>query len=163
MRTKQIEEAAKIADSIALSDMRVIAHTVTQPAPFRVNRTKHDRMNDPSVTVANPDASEVFITAADPSSNHSQVMVGSLNLRTEDVLRFNMSKGNPTEFDYTITSAEMCAGGFAQKDTIECGEQAGVYRDINDATNVGMTDAMTTWYDIADCPTPGAYVVNCYG
>ena len=158
MRTKQIEGAAKIADSIALSDMRVIAHTVTQPAPFRVNRTKHDRMNDPSVTVANPDASEVFITEADPSSNHSQVMTGSLKIRTEDVLRFNMSKGNPTEFDYTITSAKMCAGGFERNDSIECGESAGICRDIDDDTNVGMTDAMTTWYGITDCPIPGERV-----
>jgi K+/H+ antiporter YhaU regulatory subunit KhtT len=59
MRTKQSERTAKIADSIAQSDMRVIAHTVAQPVPFRVNRTKHDRMNDPSVTVANLNRSEV--------------------------------------------------------------------------------------------------------
>ena len=158
MRTKQIEGTAKIADSIALSDMRVIAHTVTQPAPFRINRTKHDCMNDPSVTVANPDASEVFITEADPSSNHSQVMTGSLNMRTEDVLRFNMSKGNSTESDHIITSAEICAGGFALNDTIECGEPVGVCRGVDDDTNVDTTDAMTMWYDITDCPIPGERV-----
>ncbi|OEU76401.1 MAG: hypothetical protein BA874_13755 [Desulfuromonadales bacterium C00003068] len=163
MRTKQSERTAKIADIIALYDMRVIAHTVVQPAPFRVNRTKHDRMNDPGVTVANLGASEVFITGADPGSNHSQVMAGSLNVSAGDVLRFNASKGNPTELDYTATVAEMCAGGFAQNATIECGEPAGICWDVDDATNVDMTDAMTTWYDIADCPTPGAYVVNCYG
>lgn len=155
MRTKQIERTAKITDDITLSDLRTIAHTVAQPAPFRVNRTKHDHVSDPSAMVANLNASEVFITEADPSSNHSQVITDSLNMPAEDVLRLNMSKDNSTEFDHTVTSTEMCAGGFARNDTVECGEPAGVCRAVDDATNVGMTDAMTMWYDITDCPIPG--------
>lgn len=121
MQTKQVERTAKIAD-----DIRTIAPTVAQPAPFRVTRTKRDRVNDPSVMVANPDASDVFITETDPSSSHSQVMVGSLGMRAEAVLYFNMSKGNPTEFDHTV----------------ECGEPAGVCRNVDGDTNVDMTDVM---------------------
>ena len=158
MRTKQSERTAKIADITPLYDMWVIAHTVMQPAPFRVNRTKHDRMNDPSVTVANPNTNEAFITVADSSPTHSQVMTGSLNMCAEDVLRFNMSKDNSTKFDHTVADAEMCAGGFARNDTIERGEPAGVCRDVDDDTNVDMTDAMTMWYGITDCPIPGERV-----
>ena len=159
MRTKQSERTADIADSIALPVMRV-APDVAQLAPFRVsgriNRTKHDRMNDPGVPVANPDASEVFITEADPSSNYCQVMIGSLNMRAEDVLRFNASKGNSTEFDHTVADAEMCAGGFARNDPVKCGEPAGICRDVDDDINVDMTDAMAMCYDITDCPAIGA-------
>lgn len=162
MRTKQIEWTDKIA-GIALSDIRVITPTVAQPVPFQVNRNKHNCMNDPSVTVANPDASKVFITEADPGSDHSQVMTNSLNISAGDVLCFNTRKGNPTGFDHTVTSAEMCAGGFARNDTIEYGEPAGICRDVDDDTNVDMTDVMTMWYDIADCPMPGTFAVNCRG
>lgn len=162
MRTKQSERTAKIADITSLYDMWVIAHTVMQPAPFRVNRTKHDRMNDPSVTVANPDASEVFITEADPSSNHSQVMTGSLNMRAEDVLRFNMSKGNSTKFDHTVADAEMYASGFARNDTIERGP-ASICGDVDDDTNVDMGDVMAIRYDIADHPVPWACAMNYCG
>ena len=162
MRTKQIEGIDKIAGS-TLSDMRVIACTVAQPASFRVNRTKHNRMNDPSVTAANPDASEVFITEADPGSNHSQVITDSLNMYAEDVLHFNMSTGNSTEFDHTVASADICTGGFVRNDLIECGEPAGICWDVDDDTNVDMTNVMAMRYDIADHPMPGTFEVNCRG
>jgi len=162
MRTKQSERTAKIADITPLYDMWVIAHTVMQPAPFRVNRTKHDRMNDPSVTVANPNTNEAFITVADSSPNHSQVMTGSPNMRVEDVLRFNASKGNPTGFDHTATVAKMCAGGFEQNDTIERGP-ASICGDVDDDTNVDMGDLMAIRYDIADHPVPWACAMNYCG
>ncbi|HDN65231.1 MAG TPA: hypothetical protein ENF23_02870 [Methanosarcinales archaeon] len=155
MRTKQIERTAKIADDITLSDMRTIAPTVAQPAIFRVNRTEHDHVNDPCMTVANPDASDVFITKADPSSNYCQVMTGSLNVSAGDVLRFNVCKGNSTEFDHTVADAEMCAGGLVRNDAIECGKPAGVCRDVDDDTNVDVADVMAMWYDVMDCPIPG--------
>ena len=157
MRTKQSERIAKIADSVALPVI-LVAPDVAQPAPFLVggwiNRTKHDRMNDPSETVANLNTSEVFIAEIYPSSNHAPVMTGSPNVSAGDVLRFNMSKGNPVGFDRTVTNAEMCAGGFARNDTIECGELAGVCRDVDDDTNVGMADVMVMWYGITDYPIP---------
>ena len=147
----------KISDVATLPAM-LVAPDVVQSAPFRldgwINCAKHDRMNDPSVTVANLNRSEVFIAETDPSSNHYPVMTGSLNMGAGDVLRFNMSKGNSTEFDHTVADVEMCAGGFAQNATIECGEPAGICWDVDDDTNVDLADAMTTWYDIVDCPIP---------
>lgn len=113
--------------------------------------------------VAKPDASEVFITEADPGLNHSQVIIDSLNMHAEDVLHFNMSAGNSTEFDHIVADDEMCAGGFARNDPLECGEPASICRDVDDDTNVDMTDAMAIWYDIADHPMPGAFEVNCRG
>jgi hypothetical protein len=161
MRTKQSERMAKIADSVALPVM-LVAPDVAQPAPFLVggwiNCAKHDRMNDPSVTVANLNTSEVFIAGIYPSSNHAPVMTDSLNVSTGDVLRFNASNGNLLGFDHTATVDEVCAGGFARNDTIECGEPAGVCGDVDDNTNVDMTDAMVMWYGITDYPIPGECV-----
>ena len=38
--------------------------------------------------------------------------------------------------------------------------QAGICGDVNDDGSVDMTDVMTLWYDIADYPTPGAYMIS---
>jgi hypothetical protein len=134
------------------------------PVPFFVygwvNCINGGPVNDPDVMITNLNTSEVFIAETDPSSNYYQVLIGSLNVSAGDVLHFNASKGNSTEFNHTITAAEMNAGGFTQNATIECGGPAGICGDVNDDGDVDMTDVMTLWYDIADYPYVDAYTVS---
>ena len=140
------------------------ALAAAQPTPFVisgwVNCTSGDPVNDPGVTVTNMDTSEVFIAETGASSNHYQVLTSSDNISAGNVLHFNVNKGsNSTEFDHTVTVAEMEAGGFVQNATIGPGP-AGICGDVNVDEAVDMTDVMTLWYDIADYPTPGAYTIS---
>ena len=38
---------------------------------------------------------------------------------------------------------------------------SGICGDVNDDGNVNMADVMTLWYDIADYPTSGEWVIGC--
>ena len=134
-----------------------------QPTPFVisgwVNCTNGDPVDGPNVTVTNLNTDEVFITATNASSNYYQIVTSSDNVSVDDVLRFNVSNGNSTEFNHTVILDDMNAGGFMQNVTIECGGQ-GLCGDANDDGVVDMTDVMTVWYDFADYPTPGAYTIS---
>jgi len=137
-----------------------------QPTPFLisglVNCANGNPVNGPSVTVTNTNTSEAFIAETDASSNYYQVLTSSYNVSTGNLLHFNASNGdgNSTEFDHTVTEAEMCAGGFMQNAEIDCGEPAGICGDVNADGNVNMDDVMTLWYNIANYPTPGAYTIS---
>jgi hypothetical protein len=98
-----------------------------------VNCTNDDPVNGPIVTVTNLNTSEVFIAETNVSSNYYQVITSSLNVSTENVLRFNASNGNGNsiEFEHTVTEAEMDAGGFEQNAEIDCGGPAGICGDVN--------------------------------
>jgi len=133
------------------------------PIPFLidgwVNCTDGNSTTDPSVTVTNLNTTEVFIAATSASSNYYQVITSSYNVSPGNVLHFDVSKGNSTEINHTVTEAEMCAGGFTQNATIECGPE-GTCGDVNDDGTINMADVMTLWYDYANYPTPGAHEVS---
>ncbi len=141
----------------------IVALAAAQPTPFVINGwvncTNGDPVNGPSVTVTNLNTTEVFIAETNVSSNYYQIVTSSANVSVDDVLHFNASKGNSTEFNHTVILADMNAGGFMQNATIECGGQ-GLCGDANDDGVVDMTDVMTVWYDFADYPTPGAYTIS---
>ena len=66
------------------------------------------------------------------------------------MLNFNASNnGNSTEFNYTVTHAEMCAGGFEQNITIECGQQQGICGDVTGDGKVRVGDGrrILKWID----------------
>ena len=111
-----------------------------QPTPFLiggwVNCTDGNPVNDPSVTVTNQYTSEVFIAETNASSNYYQIITSSDNVSAGNVLHFVVNKGsNSTEFDHSITTAEVGAGGFEWNATIgpapdfvcgDCDQYAGV-------------------------------------
>ncbi|MCK4460072.1 MAG: hypothetical protein KAU52_10210, partial [Methanosarcinales archaeon] len=114
------------------------------PIPFVidgwVNCTDDEPANNPSVTVTNLNTTEVFIAATSASSNYYQVVTSSYNVSAGNVLHFIVSKGNSTEFNHTITEAEMCAGGFTQNATIECGGPAGTCGDCDGFGGLSTND-----------------------
>ena len=134
-----------------------------QPTPFVisgwVNCTNGDPMDGPNVTVTNLNTDEAFIASANASSNYYQIVTSSDNVSVDDVLCFNVSDGNSTEFNHTVILADMTAGGFMQNATIECGGP-GLCGDATGDGVVDMTDVMTVWYDFADYPTPGAFTIS---
>ena len=67
-----------------------------------------------------------------------QLLTSSLNMSTGDVLHFNVSKDNTTEFNHTVTTDEIGAGRFTQNATIECGGPAGICGDVNDDGSVDI-------------------------
>ena len=150
---------------VAANAFLLVEHIAEQPqTPLLiygwVNCTNGGSVNDPSVTVTNLNTSEILITELDASSNYYQVVTGSYNVSAGDVLHFNMTRDNTTEFNHTVTATEIDAGGFTQNATIECSGPAGTCGDVNDDGSVDMTDVMTLWYDIVDYPTPGAYTIS---
>jgi hypothetical protein len=154
----------RIWNTIALLGVLTLiaALAAAQPTPFVVsgwvNYTDGTPVNDPSVTVTNMGTSEVFIAETSVSSNYYQIATSSDNVSAGNVLRFNVSKGNSTEFDHPVILADMNTGGFMQNATIEC--DGSLCGDANDDGVVDMTDVMTVWYDFADYPTPGAYTIS---
>ena len=65
-----------------------------------------------------------------------------------------VNNSNPTEFDHTVDEAEMCAGGFTQNATSECGP-AGTCGDG------GVVGVAMLGHDIADYPTADVFEVVC--
>jgi parallel beta-helix repeat protein len=135
--------------------------TPTPPTPFViygwVNCTDGSPVNDPNVTVTNTNTSDAFIAE---TNAYYRVLTSSDYVSAGNVLHFVVSNSNSIEFDHTVTSVEMGAGGFTQNATIECGS-AGICGDVNDDGDVNMADVMTLWYDIADYPTSGDWVIGC--
>jgi parallel beta-helix repeat protein len=133
------------------------------PTPFViygwVNCTDGSPVNDPNVTVTNTNTSDAFIAETNASSNYYRVLTSSDYVSAGNVLHFVVSNSNSIEFDHTVTSVEMGAGGFTQNATIECGS-AGICGDVNDDGDVNMADVMTLWYDIADYPASGVWTIS---
>jgi hypothetical protein len=116
-----------------------------QPTPFVINGwvncTDGDPVNDPSVTVTNPNTGEVFVGETNASSNYYQIVTSSFNVSVGNVLHFNASNN---EFDHPVTQGEMGAGGFEQNATIECGP-AGICGDVDGDGDITMGDVGLLW------------------
>jgi len=65
-----------------------------------------------------------------------------------------VDNSNPTEFDHTVDEAEMCAGGFTQNATRECGPDGTC--GVIDVVGVAMLR-----HGIADYPTADVFEVVC--
>jgi len=140
-----------------------------EPAPFRifgwVNYTDGSPVNDPDVVITNLNTSEVFIAETAPGSNYYQVMTTASNVSAGNVLHFNASNGNSTEFNHTVTQAEMSEEELEQNITIQY--QPGTCGDVNDDDRVTMGDGrriyMNQLYGAEDYPIANAWAadVNC--
>ena len=90
------------------------------PTPFyisgEVNYDNGDPVTNPTVTVDNTNTGEGF--DVEITGNSYQITTSSDNVSASDVLHFNASNDNVTEFDHTVTQDEMNAGGFVQDITI---------------------------------------------
>ena len=90
------------------------------PTPFyiagEVNYDTGEPVPNPTVTVENTNTGEIF--DVNISGNTYQVTTSSDNVSADDVLHFNASNDNVTEFNHTVTLGEMNAGGFVQNITI---------------------------------------------
>ena len=101
-------------------DWLVELQEIVPPTPFsisgEVDYNNGDPVPDPAVTVLNTNTSEPF--AVNISGNAYQVTTDSTHVGAGDVLHFNASKDNVTEFNRTVISEEMDTGGFVQDITI---------------------------------------------
>jgi|LGVF01.1.fsa_nt_gb hypothetical protein len=77
-------------------------------------------VNNPNVTITNINTTEVFIAETSVGSNYYQVSTNLLHISKGDVLHFNATDniGNSSEFNHTVTEAEINAAGFSQDITI---------------------------------------------
>ena len=101
-------------------DWEVELQEIVPPTPFlisgEVDYDTGDPVPDPAVTVLNTNTSEPF--DVNISGNAYQVTTDSTHVGAGDVLHFNASNGNVTEFNRTVISDDMNAGGFVQDITI---------------------------------------------
>jgi len=101
-------------------DWLVELQEIVPPTPFlisgEVNYDNGDPVSDPAVTVLNTNTSEPFVVNI--SGNTYQVTTDSTHVGAGNVLHFNASNGNVTEFNRTIIPDDMNAGGFVQNITI---------------------------------------------
>ena len=118
-----------------------------------VKYTNGTEVLDPNVTVTNLNTSEVFIAETAASFNYYQALTSSLNVSTENVLNFNASNnGNSTEFNHTVTHAEMCAGGLFEQNLTIPSQQAGMCGDVDGSERVDMADYFLLVDYIAEIP-----------
>jgi len=73
---------------------------------------------NPNVIVTNLNTAEVFIAETNETSNYYQVLTDSTHVSAGNVLHFRASNGYSTEFNHTVTEAEINNGGFVQNITI---------------------------------------------
>ena len=115
----------RINGIVILSLTALIVATATlalaqPPTPFyisgEVNYDNGEPVPNPTVTVENTNTGEIF--DVNISGNTYQVTTSSDNVSADDVLHFNASNDNVTEFNHTVTLGEMNAGGFVQNITI---------------------------------------------
>jgi hypothetical protein len=85
-----------------------------------VNYSDGSPVNNPNVTVANLNTTEVFIAEMNESSNYYQVSTNLLHISEGNLLYFfaRDNMGNFTEFNHTVTEEEINSGGFSQNITI---------------------------------------------
>ena len=85
-----------------------------------VNYNDGSPVNNPNVTITNINTSEVFTAETNASSNYYQVLTNFAHITKGNILHFYASDniGNSTEFDHTITQAEMDVEGFVQNISI---------------------------------------------
>jgi hypothetical protein len=85
-----------------------------------VNYNDGSPVYNPNVTITNVNTSEVFTAETNETSNYYQVLTNFAHIAEGDILHFYASDrfGNSTEFDHTVTQAEMDASGFEQNISI---------------------------------------------
>ena len=85
-----------------------------------VNYSDGSPVNNPNVTITHLNTSEVFIAETNISSNYYQVLTNFAHITRGNILHFYACDNteNLTEFDRTVTQAEMDAGGFVQNISI---------------------------------------------
>ena len=101
-------------------DWLVELQEIVPPTPFlisgEVDYDTGEPVPDPAVTVLNTNTSESF--DVNISGNAYQVTTDSTHVGAGNVLHFNASNGNVTEFNRTVIPDDMNAGGFVQNITI---------------------------------------------
>ncbi len=123
-----------------------------------VNYSNGTAVLNPNVTITNLNTSEVFTATTSPDSNYYQVSTTSCNISAGDVLHFNVSDTNTTEFNHTVTQDEIDNGGFMQNITIIVAP-VGLCGDVDCDGEVTMGDGRQIWMNIiygAD-----EYPLNC--
>lgn len=73
---------------------------------------------NPNVTITNLNTAEVFIAETNETSNYYQVLTDSTRVSAGNLLHFRASNGYSTEFNHTVTEAEINNDGFVQNITI---------------------------------------------
>ena len=138
-------------------------YSCTPPTPLMiygwVNCTDGSPVNDPDVTVTNTNTSEVFIAETNASSNYYRISTSSDYMSAWNVLHFVVSSSNSIEFNHTVTTIEMDAGGFTQNATIECG-QSGICGDVTCNGVVDTGDVILLANYVGYYPGNPAYVLN---
>jgi len=141
----------------------MVATAQQPPTPFHaygwVKYSNGTAMLGPNVNITNLNTGESYTVETNASYSYYRVITSSCNVSAGDMLNFSASDdGNSANRTVTITPKNMTDGGlFEQNLTI----QVGICGDVNDDGVIDMADVMTLWYDFADYPYPGAYVVNC--
>ena len=77
-------------------------------------------VNNPNVTITNLNTNEVFVAETNESSNYYHASTNLLHISEGDMLHFNATDniGNSSEFNHTVTEAEINAAGISQDITI---------------------------------------------
>jgi len=139
-------------DCMMPSNAFLLVEYATKPAtPFLVdgwvNCTSGDPANDPSVVISNLNTGEVFIAETDAGSNYYQVVTSSDNVSAGDVLHFNVESGS-SEFDHTVTAAEMASVGFTQNVTVDCSGLAGISGDCDQYPGLTTNDGWLIYMNL---------------
>ena len=108
------------------TDIETVANngtvTVKGVTPFNISGfvvySDEEPVLNPNVTITNLNTSEVFSAETNASSNYYHVSTDSEHVSAGDILHFNASNDNTTEFNHTVTENELNAGGFVQNITI---------------------------------------------
>ena len=116
------------------------------PAPFMiygfVNDSAGAPVNGPNVTITNLNTGEELTVETIASSNYYQVVSSSWNVSAGNVLHFYASdNGNVTEFNHTVTAAEIDNGGFVQHIIISY-QLPGICGDVTGDGHVRVSDGL---------------------
>ena len=138
-----------------------------------VNYSDGSPVSNPNVTITNLNTSEVFIADTNVSSNYYLVPTNFAHISEGDELHFYATDniGNFTEFDHTVTQAEMDASGFVQNITLYPPDTTPP--DITNISAISITkeSATITWetdepsdslVKFGSQPGPGNYTETVY-
>ena len=107
---------------LIISAVIAAAAAAEPPTPFLISGEVYyntgEPVNNPGVAIRNEHTGEVFFGETNECSNYYQVALSSDNVSAGDVLHFNASNDNVTEFDHVVTADEINNGGFVQQITI---------------------------------------------
>jgi len=157
---------AVVSVLVMFTTTAMVATATEPPTPFHaygwVKYSNGTAVLDPNVNITNLNTTENYTVETNASYNYYQVITSSCNVSASDMLNFSASDdGNSTNRTVTVTPGNMTEGGLFEQNLTIPAPQVGICGDVNDDGEIDMTDVMTLWYDFADYPYPGAYVVNC--